>query len=636
MRAGYKVFFLIAAFLNIISQESHAQKVLFLKDPDVNYSVDSNYFERIRWANESKFDSAIVLPNKRLFIHNPNVKQDNWYRMKITNNNDELSEWILVSYFYSVDEIDVLVVDSLGRMEKQIFRDTMSVYSREIQHKQPSFPITIRPHETKTIYIRIKNESTYEYSFGIFSHFHFFTRYFREYLLVGLFYGLMLFVLIYTFINYLFFRDNVILIYIFFILSQTVHMLFRDGNGLFIFPNFWEYADLIKNLSRASISVFILLYALSFLKIKRSSPTFRLVAFFIAARIVYAAIIRENTTVITFHFELFAILISTGLSIKAFINKDKDSKYMMVGLSLMSVSYFIFYLSVVWFSTLGNLGFFIMYFGIAGESIFTTLALTERYKRIQMENFKKDEISQELERTVAERTELITMQNKLLEEQSIELNSFLYSASHDLTGPIKSIEGLINLAIIDPKADMKELYGMMREKLTTLENNVIDLNSISIIKDKGKNLREIIFSVIHGEVTKYYSKLIDANNVSVHLNSNIEKPFKDDYFTIKIIYHHLLGNAVKFSDANKESFVKISIMEKNKHIHMVFEDNGIGIDEAILPKIFNMFFRGNDTLKNDTGLGLYIVQLAVKKLNGEIKVKSVLGKGTTFTVIFPL
>ena len=637
MCARLIIIFLSGVLLNsLLSQESLAQKTLLLENAKTIYPIDSNCFERIRWEHKNSYDSAVVMPSDRLYAYNSSVEKDYWYRLKVRNNNAKLNSWILVSYFYSIDELDILIKDSLDREEKLFFRDTIRFSSREIEHRQPSFLFTIKPGETKTIYLRLKNESIYDYTFGIYSPSKFFSHNIQESFFVGLFYGLMFFVLIYSLINYLIFRDNVVLLYIFFILSQTIHMLYRDGNALLVLPLSLEYADLMKNISHTSISVFILLYTISFLKLKHSSISYRIAVFYIIIRILYAVIVLDNTYTITYYLELFAILYSTGLSIKAVLDKDADARYMVVGLSLISISYFIFYLSVLWIHHIGWLGFFIMYFGIAGEAIFTTLALTERYKRIKLENFKKDKISHELEQAVAESTALITMQNKLLEEQASELNSFLYSASHDLSGPIKSIEGLINLAIIDPTAELAVLYEMMKEQLANLENNVTDLNSVSIIRNKGKNLKEINFEAIHIDITKSFSTLIDSNRVSIFFQSTIENLFQDDYFTITTIYHHLLENAVKFRDVKKQSFLKITVSEKDKRISLTFEDNGIGIEKAQIENIFKLFFRGTENTKNDTGLGLYIVQLAIKKLNGEIEVESVLGKGSIFRVSFAI
>jgi signal transduction histidine kinase len=67
---------------------------------------------------------------------------------------------------------------------------------------------------------------------------------------------------------------------------------------------------------------------------------------------------------------------------------------------------------------------------------------------------------------------------------------------------------------------------------------------------------------------------------------------------------------------------------------LIFEDNGIGIQEAVTTKIFNMFFRGTERSEG-AGLGLYIVKQTLDKLGGNITVTARLGTGTTFTVSIP-
>jgi hypothetical protein len=348
---------------SIMSYSVVAQKSIIIEEEQTIYTLDSSNFDPIVWENEP-FGKFNTLPNQRLFMTNPNPNEPVWYKFDVINRTKKNRDWIFVSYFYSIDEIDIYLVDSAGNKDHKTLRVSTNLYDREIHHKQPSFGISIKPGETKNVFIRIKNESTYEYTFGIFSNFKFFSRYFKEYLVVGLFYGLMLFVFIYTLINYLFFRKSVVLLYLIFIVVQTIHMLYRDGNAMYIFPTLTEYVDLFKNLSRAGISVFILLYTISFIKLKKTSIEYKLVIGFIVARIIYAAIMLDKISPLTFHFELFAILISTALCIKANIKKESDSKYLMVGLSIMSISYFFFYMSVVWISSWGSCGFLIMYVGI--------------------------------------------------------------------------------------------------------------------------------------------------------------------------------------------------------------------------------------------------------------------------------
>ena len=83
-----------------------------------------------------------------------------------------------------------------------------------------------------------------------------------------------------------------------------------------------------------------------------------------------------------------------------------------------------------------------------------------------------------------------------------------------------------------------------------------------------------------------------------------------------------------------EPFLRISIVVEQDQAHMEFEDNGIGIEKEYVSKVFDMFFRA--THHNDgAGLGLYIVQEAVEKLEGRVTIKSHIRKGTTFIIDIP-
>ena len=82
--------------------------------------------------------------------------------------------------------------------------------------------------------------------------------------------------------------------------------------------------------------------------------------------------------------------------------------------------------------------------------------------------------------------------------------------------------------------------------------------------------------------------------------------------------------------------MSISIFEESPDSFIIrFEDNGVGISDKILPNIFNMFYRGNEESREDTGLGLYIVKQAINKLGGEINVLSKVGQGTVFIIKLP-
>ena len=98
--------------------------------------------------------------------------------------------------------------------------------------------------------------------------------------------------------------------------------------------------------------------------------------------------------------------------------------------------------------------------------------------------------------------------------------------------------------------------------------------------------------------------------------------------------NNLISNAIKYSDPEKEvTKIEINVFKENDLYKIVVKDNGIGITEEILPRIFEMFFGTNHNI--GSGLGLYITMEAVQILNGTITASSKIKEGTIFTITLP-
>ncbi len=620
----------ILFFLWSISYSSQAKPSIQLIDPEHVYVIDSSYFQGWDPVKKKTFDTH------RLFFKNEQVDVDSWYTFQVTNPGNESIEWYMVSYNYGIDKIDLISVDDEGRELEYLFRDTTSVYQRTIQHKQPVFFIRLKPGQTKTYYLNINNETSYNYVFAIYSHQKFFTHFFMEYILYGLFYGFLLFVLLYSLMHYILLREKVVLFYCLLIASQFVHMLFRDGNGLFLLLDYTEHADLIKNISRTFLCISLLMYTTYFLKIDVKSRLFKFSVALIVFRIIYMFVMLRDTTMLTFHIEMFFILFCTYLAIKSY-KKNKDTRYMAIGLIILSISYFIFYCSINIVSPLLTaVGFFAIYYGVAGQCIFMTLALTERFKRLKLESYKQQQMNKELEQMVEKRTELIAVQNKQLEERSEELNLFLYSASHDLKGPLKTIEGLCNIGITDTEISHPEIYGLIKKKLKNLESNISDLNLVTKLKNENLPEVKIDFDAIHAEIVERFRFYEGFSELNIHYTNTFKSSLYADLFSVKCIYQNIFENALKYRDSAKGPELNITISEANGFAVLNIQDNGLGISEKVKPKIFEMFYRGNEKSQDDTGLGLFIVKLAVEKLQGRIEVESEEAMGTSFTIFIPL
>jgi signal transduction histidine kinase len=105
---------------------------------------------------------------------------------------------------------------------------------------------------------------------------------------------------------------------------------------------------------------------------------------------------------------------------------------------------------------------------------------------------------------------------------------------------------------------------------------------------------------------------------------------------LKVILSNFLSNAIKYRDAGKnDPFIRIIIGKENSSFSITVHDNGVGIRPDHQPKVFDMFYRANDSVEG-SGLGLYIAKETAERLHGKIEMTSEFGQGTSFKVSLPM
>jgi signal transduction histidine kinase len=123
----------------------------------------------------------------------------------------------------------------------------------------------------------------------------------------------------------------------------------------------------------------------------------------------------------------------------------------------------------------------------------------------------------------------------------------------------------------------------------------------------------------------------------VQINLDVPEDFclhTDKNFFYSIL-QNFIENGIKYSDPAKDNcFLKIKLEERQDKLLIYFEDNGLGISQDNIGRIFDMFYKVNDGSEG-TGLGLYLVKHNLEKLGGKLSVESHLGKGSVFTIEFP-
>ena len=216
---------------------------------------------------------------------------------------------------------------------------------------------------------------------------------------------------------------------------------------------------------------------------------------------------------------------------------------------------------------------------------------------------------------------------------------FVSNASHELRTPLTSLKTEIEVALRDKKLGISEAKELLKSNLEDvdsmqrLSNYLLKLNSYEnsevALPTREVDLSEIVQKVIDlSETTAIRNKI----KITAKLQKTIVKGNSEALSELTKI---LIENAIKYSGESKN----IEVKTKNGGILEV-KDFGIGISQEDLPHIFERLYRGDSSRSKEKtdgyGLGLSIAKSIVDKMSGKIKVASVVGKGSTFTIQIPV
>jgi signal transduction histidine kinase len=287
-----------------------------------------------------------------------------------------------------------------------------------------------------------------------------------------------------------------------------------------------------------------------------------------------------------------------------------------------------------------------IYIGVVSITTIILAATVKERGTVQEELLK---FNDKLERSVKERTkalkdevetrrdaeESLQKTNQELSKRNVELDNFVYSVSHDLRAPIASVLGIINLAKLENDTAMKDHYfDMINGSALQLDNFIME------ILDQSRNARldikreKIAFQDLIDETFEQL-KFASANGKPVEKIVQIKqkKAFYSDPWRMKVVLNNIISNAIRYRNG-KDPVIKVDVSVEKGIVKLIIEDNGRGISEEHLDKVYEMFYRATDDGAG-SGLGLYIVKETIDKLNGEIRIESEEGKGTKVILEIP-
>jgi signal transduction histidine kinase len=190
------------------------------------------------------------------------------------------------------------------------------------------------------------------------------------------------------------------------------------------------------------------------------------------------------------------------------------------------------------------------------------------------------------------------------------------------------------MAKIDAKPESAPTYFSMIEgcvkKMDVFIHKIIEYYKVIRLENE---IEEVTFSQLFADSIEMNQMVNPKIRFTTNVNQQI--PFCCDAFRLSLIINNLVSNAVKYQRADEDNpTVQLFAEVNDKEAIIQIIDNGVGIIEDHLTKIFYIFFRSSD-FKNVLGIGLYIVKEALNRLKGKIEVQSTFGKGSHFTLIVP-
>lgn len=251
-------------------------------------------------------------------------------------------------------------------------------------------------------------------------------------------------------------------------------------------------------------------------------------------------------------------------------------------------------------------------------------------RQVQVLNQELTAINQEL-----------STSNHQLTRTNADLDTFIYTASHDLRAPIANIEGLVNALrtelneLLPANADIDQFLRLMSNAIARFQTTIGHLTDIMQLQHAGpqsperSELAPILEGVrldLAGSLEASHAQLL----VDIAACPTLALSAKD----LRSVLYNLLSNALKYRDPARSPVVQVTAQQDAHGVALCVQDNGLGLSEAQQAKLFGLFQRLHSHVEG-SGVGLYSIRKLVENAGGTIRVESAPGVGSTFTVRIP-
>lgn len=228
---------------------------------------------------------------------------------------------------------------------------------------------------------------------------------------------------------------------------------------------------------------------------------------------------------------------------------------------------------------------------------------------------------------------------EIAEKSKLSEQLFLANMSHEIRTPLNGIIGMTHLiketSLSIEQTELVQALSSSSDLLFKLINNILDLSKLEAGKLKANNIQFDLIKLAHSTAKSFSTNLSSDVIFTIELSPDLYGMYIGDELLLSQVIFNLIGNAVKFTSKGSIAF-GVDILESNEESDLIrfkIEDTGIGIEQDNIHTIFEKYDQATNEIRNSfggTGLGLPISRKLVQLMGGQLKVKSLVGIGSTF------
>lgn len=259
------------------------------------------------------------------------------------------------------------------------------------------------------------------------------------------------------------------------------------------------------------------------------------------------------------------------------------------------------------------------------------------------ERYRNDEELQEYYREVIELNEKLNESQQQLNELINSKNKFFSILSHDLKSPFSSLLGYSDFLMTDLDSLSKDEIRQFAEGINNssrylykLVDNLLQWSLVQTGQMEYDPIRLDLAEIVNSNLLILGGNALRKNINIINRLQDTEVTAMADHNTINSVIMNLLSNAIKFTEPG--GIIEISAHAEGEHVRISIRDNGIGIPEQDLQKLFRIDIRHSTkgtSKEKGTGLGLILCKELVENNGGQISVESTPGRGSTFSFTLP-